>query len=101
MYLWCLGVHQGQVAENCFSVALDNGKISEWSAHLHRNYILPSLSTASAAPASVADNSDILCSIMAGMSCSYKEAENQNKLQCKQLDYIKEKDAKKKNKAKK
>ena len=100
-YLWCLGVHQGQVAETRFSIAPDDGEISEWSACLHRDYILPSLSTASATPASMADTFDIHCSIAAGISCSYKEAENQNKLQCKQLDYIKEKVAKKKNKAKK
>ena len=35
------------------------------------------------------------------MSCSYEGAENQNKLQREQLNYIKEKDVKKKNKAKK
>jgi hypothetical protein len=100
-YLWCLGVHQGQVEETCFSIAPDDGDISEWSARCHHNYIHLSLSTASAAPASAVDTTNILLSIAAGMSRSYEEAENQNKFQCKQLDYIKEKDTKKKNKAKK
>ena len=45
------------------------------------------------------DTADLLRSIAAGMSCSTKEAENQNKIQCEQLDFIKEKEAKKKNKA--
>ena len=49
----------------------------------------------------MADTANLLHSITARMSCSYEEAENQNKLQHKQLNYIKEKDAKKKNKAKK
>ncbi len=35
------------------------------------------------------------------MSCSTKKAENQHKIQCKQLNFIKEKEAKKKNKAEK
>ena len=52
-----------------------------WSTCLHRNYIIPSLSTASAAPASTADTTVFLCSIAARMSCSSEEAENQNKLQ--------------------
>ncbi len=47
------------------------------------------------------DTADLLCLIPAGISRSTKEAENQNKIQCEQLDCIKEKEAKKKNKVEK
>ena len=55
----------------------------------------------SAHPPSSTDTTNILRSLAAGISRTSKEAENQNKLQCKQLNYIKAKDAKKKNKAEK
>jgi hypothetical protein len=100
-YLWCLGVHQGQVPETRFTVAPDDNELSEWSAHLHREHILPSLATAAAVPASVEDTADLLRSIAARKSRSTKEAQNQNKIQREQLDFIKEKEAKKKNKAEK
>jgi hypothetical protein len=29
-YLWCIGVHQGQVKETRFSIAPDNGELAEW-----------------------------------------------------------------------
>jgi hypothetical protein len=51
--------------------------------------------------ASSEDTAAILRSLAAGISRTSKEAENQNKLQRKQLDYIKAKDAKKKTKAEK
>ena len=47
------------------------------------------------------DTADLLRSIAAGMSRSSEEAKNQNKIQCKQLDFMKDKKAKKKNKAEK
>ena len=47
------------------------------------------------------DTADLLRSIAARMSRSSKEAENQNKIQRKQLNFIKEKEAKKKNKVEK
>jgi hypothetical protein len=99
--LWCIGVHQGQVAETKFSIAPDDGKLADWSARLHRENILPSIATASAHPPSSTDTADILRSLAAGISRTSEEAENQNKLQREQLDYIKAKDAKKKNKAEK
>ncbi len=52
-------------------------------------------------PASSEDTAAILRSLAAGISRTSKEAENQNKIQREQLDYIKAKDAKKKNKAEK
>jgi hypothetical protein len=99
--LWCLGVHQGKVAETRFLLAPNDGKLADWSARLPRKNILPSIATAGTLPASSEDTAAILQSLAAGISCTSKEAENQNKLQREQLDYIKAKDVKKKNKAEK
>jgi ABC-type branched-subunit amino acid transport system substrate-binding protein len=49
----------------------------------------------------VTDTADLLRSLAAGISHTSEEAKHQNKIQCKQLNYIKEKDAKKKNTAEK
>jgi hypothetical protein len=92
-FLWCLGVHQGQVAETL--------ELADWSARLHRENTLPGVATACTFPASSEDTAAILQSIAAGISCTSEEAENQNKIQREQLDYLKAKDAKKKNKAEK
>ena len=97
--LWCLGVHQGKVAKTRFSVALDNGELNNWCACLHRTNIMPSIEAATSLPASTTDTADILWSLTAGISGTSEEAEHQNKIHRNQLDYIKEKDAKKKNKA--
>jgi hypothetical protein len=98
-FLWCIRVHQGQVEESCFSIAPDKGELAAWSARLHREHILPSLESASAVPPSATDTTNLLQSLAAGITRTIKEAKHQNKIQCKQLDYIKEKDARKKNKA--
>jgi hypothetical protein len=99
--LWCIGVHQGQVEESHFSIALDDGELVTWSARLHREHILPSLELASAVPPSATVTTNLLQSLAAGITPTTKEAKHQNKIQCKQLDYIKEKDTRKKNKAEK
>jgi hypothetical protein len=80
---------------------LDNGELADWSARIHRENILPSVAMAGSLPASSEDTAAILRSLAAGISRTSEEAENQNKLQRKQLDYIKAKDVKKKNKAEK
>ncbi len=100
-YLWCIGVHQGQVEETRFPIAPDNGELAEWSSQLHHAHILPSIEAASTLPPSATDPADLLRSLAAGISRTSKEAEHQNKIQLKQLDYINEKDAKKKNKVEK
>ncbi len=87
--------------ESHFSIAPNNGELTAWSARLHREHILPSLKLASAVLPSATDTTNLLQSLTAGITCTTKEAKHQNKMQCKQLDYIKEKDVKKKNKAKK
>ncbi len=84
--------------ESYFSIAPDNGEHTAWSACLHREHILPSLELASAIPPSTTDTTILLQFLAAGFTRSTKEAKHQNKIQRKQLDYIKEKDAKKKNK---
>jgi hypothetical protein len=91
-YLWCIGVHQGQVKETRFSIAPDDGKLAEWSSWLHPAHILPSIKAASTLPPSVTDTADLLRSHAAGISHTSKEAKHQNKIQCKQLNYIKEKE---------
>ncbi len=99
--LWCIGVHQGQVEESRSSIAPDNGELAAWSARLHREHILPSLELASAVPPSTTDTTDLLQSLATGITRTTEEAKHQNKIQRKQLDYLKEKDARKKNKAEK
>jgi hypothetical protein len=99
--LWCIGVHQGQVDETGFLIAPNNGELADWSSCLHRENILPSIATVSTHPPSSTDTANILLSLVAGISGTSEEAEHQNKLQRKQLNYIKAKDAKKKNKAEK
>ena len=47
------------------------------------------------------DTANILWSLAAGISRTSEEAEHQNKIHREQLDYIKEKNARKKNKAEK
>jgi hypothetical protein len=89
------------VEESHFSIALDNGELTVWSAHLHWEHILPSLESASAVPPSAKDTTNLLQSLAAGITHTTKEAKHQKKIQCEQLDYIKEKDAKKKNNAEK
>ena len=99
--LWCLGIHQGKVAETRFSVAPDDGKLNNWYACLHRTNIMPSIKAAASLPASTMNTTNILWSFAAGISRTSEEAEHQNKIHPEQLDYIKEKDAKKNNKAEK
>jgi hypothetical protein len=99
--LWCLKVHQGKVAETRFSIAPNGGKLNDWCACLHHAHIIPSIKAVTSLPVSTRDTPNIIWSRAAGISCTSKEAEHQNKIHCKQLDYIKEKDARKKNKAKK
>ncbi len=47
------------------------------------------------------DTANVLRSLAAGISCTSEEAEHQNKIHREQIDYIMEKDAKKKNKVEK
>jgi hypothetical protein len=50
---------------------------------------------------SATDTTNLLPSLATCITRTTKEAKHQNKIQCKQLDYIKEKDVRKKNKAEK
>jgi hypothetical protein len=62
---------------------------------------MPSLAAAKSTPASNLGNIKILQRLTQGITRTHKEAKTQNRIQHKQLNYIKEKDQKKKNKAKK
>ena len=84
-----------------FSVAPNDGKLNDLCACLHRAHIIPSIEAATSLAASTTDTTNILWSFAAGISRTSKKAEHQNKIHCNQLDYIKEKDAKKKNNAEK
>jgi hypothetical protein len=84
--LWCLGVHQGNVAETRFLLAPDDGELTDWSSRLHHENILLSITTAGTLPASSEDTASILRSLAVGISRTSEEAENQNKLQHEQLD---------------
>ena len=64
-------------------------------------YIMPSIEASASLPASTTDTAILLWSLAAGFYCTSEEAKHQNKIHSKQLDYIKQKDAKKKNKAEK
>jgi hypothetical protein len=66
--LWCLGVHQGKVAETRFSLAPDNSELADWSARLHCKNILPSVAMAGTLPASLEDTAAILRSLAADIS---------------------------------
>ncbi len=68
VYLWFLGIHQGQVPETRFDVAPDDDELSGWSKSLHHKHILLSLSAAAAVPASAEDTTNLLRLITAGMS---------------------------------
>jgi hypothetical protein len=100
-HLWCIEVHQGQVEETRFSLAPDNRELPESNAYLHCNHIMPSLEAGSTIPPSAMDTASLLQSLTAGITHTIEATKNQNKIQCKQLNYIKEKDTKKKNKAEK
>jgi hypothetical protein len=52
-------------------------------------------------PPLATDTANLLWSLATGITHTIKEAKNKKKIQCKQLNYIKEKDPKKKNKAEK
>ena len=62
--LWFLDVHQGQVAETRFLLALNDSELVDWSTCLHRENILPGVATSGTLPASLA----ILRSLAAGIS---------------------------------
>ena len=91
--LWCLGVLQGKVAESRFSIAPDDSKLNDWCACLHCAHIMPIIKATASFCASTTDTANIIRSLTAGISRTSKEAEHQNKIHRKQLDYIKEKNA--------
>ena len=96
--MWCMGVHQVSVPKNCFTVDPDVGELAAFGLRLHNKYIMPPTTTA---PAGLpTGTSEIFKSLAVGITCSHEEAKNQNCHHREQLDFIKDKEAKKKNKYK-
>jgi hypothetical protein len=94
--MWCMGVYQATVPETCFSFKSDNGELATFGLHLHTKHINPPTTTP---PTGISSNtSDIFQSLIRRITRTHKEAEHQNCLHHKQLDFIKDKEAKKRNK---
>ncbi len=94
--MWCMQVYQATVPKTCFSIDPDNGELVAFGLRLHTKHINPP--TMTAPTRLLSGTSDVLQSLAAGITCIHKEAEHQNCLHCEQLDFIKDKKAKKKNK---
>jgi hypothetical protein len=99
--MWCMMVGQELISETCFFILLDDHELKRHKWIAHREHILPTLNAASASQVNPAKTVDVLRQLGASMAHSSKAAEAQNATQCKQLDYLKEKDKKKKDKAEK
>ena len=99
--MWCLAVGQESIPKTRYSLLPDNDDLKKHKANAHHKYIQPTLKAAAAAPVDPAETMDILRQLGVTMACSSKAAEAQNATQQKQLAYLKEKDKKKKDKAKK
>jgi hypothetical protein len=99
--MWCLAVGQESIPKCCFSILPDDDNLNRHKTNTHRDYILPTLKQAAALPANANDTVDVLRQLGATMARSSKAAKAQNATQRKQLDYMKEKDKKKKDKAEK
>jgi hypothetical protein len=99
--MWCLAVGQESIPECCFSILPDDDDLNRHKTNTHRDYILPTLKQAAALPANPNDTVDVLRQLGATMARSSEAAKAQNATQREQLDYMKEKDNKKKDKAEK
>jgi hypothetical protein len=83
-------------AHTSFIEALNRHK-----TNAHQDYIIPTLEQATALPANANDTVDVLRQLGATMARPSEAAEAQNATQREQLNYMKEKDKKKKDKAEK
>jgi hypothetical protein len=99
--MWCMAVGQGLIPETCFFILLDNDDIKGHKSNAHCEHILPTLDTAAAAAVNPVETVDALRLLGVTMAHSSKAAAAQNVTQHEQLDYLKEKDKKKNDKAKK
>jgi hypothetical protein len=92
---------QEPIPETCFFILLDHDELKRHKSIAHCKHILPTLDAAAASSVDPAETVDILRQPSASMVHSSKAAEAQNATHCKQLEYLKEKDKKKKDKAEK
>jgi hypothetical protein len=96
-----MAVRQESIHKPHFFILPDDDDLKRHKSNAHRKHILPTLDAAAAAPVNPAETVNVLRLLGATMVCSSKSAEAQNATQCKQLEYLKETDKKKKNKAEK
>jgi hypothetical protein len=84
-----------------FSLLRDNDELKKHKANTHRKHIQPTLEAAAAAPIDPSETVQVLWQLVAIMAHSCKALEAQTVTQQEHLAYQKEKDKKKKDKAKK
>ncbi len=103
-YLWCMGVAHGTIPETRFSPNPDDSDIDNFVASRHRDKEPDVINIEEDAAAidsttprgSNSPSTDILLMLSAGIARTHEEAAAQNSLHRKQLDFIKEKESKKK-----
>jgi hypothetical protein len=96
-----MAVGQESIPKTCLFILLEDNNLKRHKSNAHCKHILPTLDAAAAAPVNQAETVDVLRLLGTTMMRSSKAAEAQDATQRKQLDYSKEKDKKKKDKAKK
>jgi hypothetical protein len=96
-----MAVGQESIPKTCFFILPDNDNLKRHKLNSHCEHILPTLDPAAAAQVDPAETVNVLRLLGATMACSSKTAEAQNATQHEQLDYLKEKDKRKRDKAEK
>ena len=66
--LWAFAVHKGLIEETSFDIDPDNEEIFKHQTKSHTKCIMPSLTTASSAPASLSDHLSIFEQLGAGLN---------------------------------
>ncbi len=101
LIMWCMAVGQESIPKTCFFILPDNNDLKRRKSNAHYKHILPTPDAAAAVSVDPAETVDVLRLLGATMAHSSKAVEAQNATQRKQLDYLKKKDKKKKDKAEK
>ena len=99
--MWCLAVGQESIPECRYHILPNDEALNCHKTNAHRDYIIPTLEQVAALPANANDTVDVLRQLGATMARPSEATEAQNATQREQLNYMKEKDKKKKDKAEK